>query len=280
MNTPTSEHFYRRGLLDKLCDTGTDGQPKGAAGQAENRGQKPGFKFGDHFAGIPLDATKMETERWPYLIPGPAMSLRPTTIERIETVLTERAESLGVQIVRACGVTRVLEQSGHSVTVEAGEDKRVFRGKWLVGCDGGRSHVRHSAGFDFLSTDPTFTSYMAECDWDSADIKPGWHYHAERGMYIVRPPNMLYLVDFDGGRFDRSQELSKETVQEVLRRLSGVQDVNITKVHLSSTFTDRCKQATTYRCGRVLLAGDAAHIHSPLGAQGLEEVSGLCTGPA
>lgn len=110
---------------------------------------------------------------------------------------------------------------------------------------------------------------MAECEWDSAEIKPGWHYHAERGMHMVRPPNMLYLTDFDGGRFDRSQELSKETVQEVLRRVSGVRDVNVTKVHHSSTFTDRCKQVTNYRRGRVLLAGDAAHIHSPLGAQGL-----------
>jgi 2-polyprenyl-6-methoxyphenol hydroxylase-like FAD-dependent oxidoreductase len=269
MNTPTSEHFYRRGLLDKLSDTGADGQPKDAAGQAENHGQKPGFKFGGHFAGIPLDATKMEMERWPYLIPGPAMSPRPTSIERIETVLTERAESLGVEIARGCGVTNILTQDDDNVTIEAGEDRRVFRAKWLVGCDGGRSNVRHSAGFDFPGTEPTFTGYMAECEWDSADIKPGWHYHAERGMYMVRPPSMLYLADFDGGRFDRSRELSKETMQEVLRRLSGVRDVNVTNVGLSSTFTDRCKQATSYRRGRVLLAGDAAHIHSPLGAQGL-----------
>ena len=269
MNTPTSEHFYRRGLLDKLTDSGKDGQPKGAAGQAENRGQKPGFKFGGHFAGIPLDATKMEMNRWPYLIPGPALSPRPTTIERIEQVLTERAESFGVEIVRGRGVTNVLAQDDHSVTVEAGEDKRTFQAKWLVGCDGGRSNVRHSAGFDFPGTEPTFTGYMAECEWESADIKPGWHYHQDRGIYIVRPPNMLYLADFDGGKFDRSQELSKETVQEVLRRLSGVQEVKITNINLSSTFTDRCKQTKDYRRGRVLLAGDAAHIHSPLGAQGL-----------
>jgi 2-polyprenyl-6-methoxyphenol hydroxylase-like FAD-dependent oxidoreductase len=157
MNTPTSEHFYRRGLLDRLSDTNPDGQPKSAASQAENHDQKPGFKFGGHFAGIPLDATKMEMERWPYLIPGPAMSPRPTSIERIETVLTERAESLGVQIVRGCGVSTVLAEDDHSVAVEAGENNRVFSAKWLVGCDGGRSIVRHSAGFDFPGTEPTFT---------------------------------------------------------------------------------------------------------------------------
>lgn len=88
-------------------------------------------------------------------------------------------------------------------------------------------------------------------------------------MHIIRLPDTLYLTDFDGSAFDRTQKLTHEHLQSVFQRTTGITDVSITKVHITSTFTDRCKQATSYRKGRVLLAGDAAHIHSPLGAQGL-----------
>jgi hypothetical protein len=77
------------------------------------------------------------------------------------------------------------------------------------------------------------------------------------------------LQDFDGGAFRASgQPITREHVQEVLRRISGT-DVTINALHTATTWTDRARQATTYRHGRVLLAGDAAHIHSPLGGQGL-----------
>jgi len=76
-------------------------------------------------------------------------------------------------------------------------------------------------------------------------------------------------VDFDGATFDRTQEITQEHIQDVLSRVTGITDIKITTIHLASSFTDRSKQATSYRKGRVLLAGDAAHIHSPLGAQGL-----------
>src|SRR6185295_12573468 len=78
----------------------------------------------------------------------------------------------------------------------------------------------------------------------------------------------LGIMDFDGGAFDRSQPPTREHLQAVLRRVSGT-DVTLRDVRLASSFTDRAMQATTYRRGRVLLAGDAAHIHSPLGGQGL-----------
>lgn len=277
LNTPSAEHFHRRGLLAGVCDTNAEGQPKQAVTEAEKRspgpaaGQNPEFKFGGHFAGIFLDAGKMNMKRWPYLLSGPALSPRPTSIERIEKVLGERAAELGVDIRRACGATGVVAQNDESVTVEAGEGKQRFTGSWLVGCDGGRSIVRRAAGFDFEGTEATFTGYISLCEWDSVSIKPGWHY-TERGMYTVRPvgeANMLYIVDFDGGAFDRTQETSKNHLQQLLRRISGDSDVIITHIHIASTFTDRCKQASTYRKGRILLAGDAAHIHSPLGAQGL-----------
>lgn len=277
LNTPSAEHFYRRGMLAEICDMDPAGQSKSAVSEAEKKntastGQNPGFKFGGHFGGLFLDANKMDLMRWPYLLSGPAMSPRPTSIERIEKVLSQRASELGVEIRRGCGVSAIIAQDETSVTVEAGEDGKQYTAKWLVGCDGGRSIVRRSAGFILEGTEATFTGYIALCEWDSEHIKPGWHY-TDRGMYTVRPvggnKNMLYLVDFDGGAFDRTQEVTKPHLQSLFRRISSVDDVEITTIHIASTFTDRCKQATTYGSGRVLLAGDAAHIHSPLGAQGL-----------
>ena len=76
------------------------------------------------------------------------------------------------------------------------------------------------------------------------------------------------MVDFDGGAFHRTRPITREHVQAVLRRVSGV-DVKVTALPLATTWTDRAHQASAYRRGRVLLAGDAAHIHSPLGGQGL-----------
>ncbi len=77
------------------------------------------------------------------------------------------------------------------------------------------------------------------------------------------------IQDFDGGAFHNSEKpITLEHVQEVLRRVSNT-DVTISALHIATTWTDRARQATTYRNGRVLLAGDAAHIHAPLGGQGL-----------
>lgn len=259
MNTPSVENFYRRGLLGKLTDL--EHRPMSFQ-------KTSSFQFGGHFAGIMLNANKLDLDRWKYRLPGPALMGTPTTIERIETALVERAKSLGVTILRGSGVTKILEQDDRSVKVEVG-DHQSFRGRWLVGCDGGKSIIRKAAGFDFVGTEPKFTGYVAQCEWDHPEkLKPGFHV-TDKGMHIIRLPDTLYLTDFDGGAFDRTQELTQEHLQDVFTRTTGTTDVKITKIHTTSTFTDRCKQVTSYRKGRILLAGDAAHIHSPLGAQGL-----------
>jgi hypothetical protein len=88
-------------------------------------------------------------------------------------------------------------------------------------------------------------------------------------MYLQSQPGYLMIQDFDGGAFHSSEKpITLEHVQEVLRRVSGT-DVTLSALHAATTWTDRARQATTYRNGRVLLAGDAAHIHAPLGGQGL-----------
>ena len=134
LNTPSIESLYRRGLLPKLFPP--DEKPSGFLSDQ----QKPAFKPAGHFSGIMLDAGKMALKRWKYKIEGPSLRIGPTTLERLDEVLVERAEGLGVKIQRGCGVSGV-EADEQGVNVHAGEG-RCFRAKWLVGCDGGRSAVR------------------------------------------------------------------------------------------------------------------------------------------
>lgn len=259
LHLPSIEIFYRRGLLRELFDLSE---------RPEWPSKGSGMQFGGHFAGIPLNITQLDLDRWKYRLPGPSLMPGPVTIDRIEAVLTRRAESLGVTILRGHGFNKIVGENESDVTVEAGEDRAIFRGRWLVGCDGGRSATRRAAGFEFAGTEATMTGYVVHCDLDHPDkLTPGFQ-PTKDGMYIFRKPDTVYLMDFDGGA-GRTQELSRERIQNVLDRVTGKTDVRITEIHLVTAFTDRSKQATEYRRGRVLLAGDAAHIHPPLGAQGL-----------
>lgn len=144
-----------------------------------------------------------------------------------------------------------------------------YAARWLVGCDGGRSAVRGLAGFEFVGTEPLFTGYvMLATVADPDALSPGINL-TPTGMYLRMPTEgHIGVMDFDGGAFDRSQQPTPDHLQAVLRRVSGT-DVTLSDVRLASSFTDRAMQTTTYRRGRVLLAGDAAHIHSPCGGQGL-----------
>jgi hypothetical protein len=129
--------------------------------------------------------------------------------------------------------------------------------------------VRKAGGFEFAGTEPEFTGYSIQADIaDPEKLKPGRNV-TSRGMYMQSQPGYLAIQDFDGGAFHGSGEpVTLEHVQDVLRRISDT-DVTISALHIATTWTDRARQATTYRNGRVLLAGDAAHIHAPLGGQGL-----------
>ena len=265
LSAPTIEAFYRRGLLDDVAASKPmkdgSGDRSSSAAHWMHQARRPG----GHFAGIQFCHDKIDASKWPYRLPTPAGTTMMVEMESLETILAARAEAMGAEIRRDFGVEG-FDQSDDDVTVRAGGE--TFRGRWLVGCDGGRSIVRKAGGFAFVGTDPEFTGYSAEIELaDPEKLRSGRHYTAT-GMYTYATPGTIAMVDFDGGIFHRTQPITLDHVQAVLRRISGT-DVTVTALKLATTWTDRAYQATAYRRGRVLLAGDAAHIHSPLGGQGL-----------
>jgi 2-polyprenyl-6-methoxyphenol hydroxylase-like FAD-dependent oxidoreductase len=248
--SPLIEAFYRRGQHDDIAAPHWLQQPRRPAG---------------HFAGIQFFHDDIDTSKWSWRLPNPACARRAVYMESLESVLASRAGAIGVEIRRGLGVDG-FDQSDEDVIIRAGGE--IFRGRRLVGCDGGRSAVRRAGGFEFVGTDPEFTGYSVEVEMADPDqLQPGLHYTPD-GMYSYARPGTIAMVDFDGGAFHRTKPITLEHVQAVLRRVSGT-DVTLTALRLVATWTDRAFQATAYRTGRVLLAGDAAHIHSPLGGQGL-----------
>jgi 2-polyprenyl-6-methoxyphenol hydroxylase-like FAD-dependent oxidoreductase len=266
---PSVEAFYRRGLLEQVASQPpADGQwrPGPIASGSQRRGP------GGHFAGIQFDHDNVDSSRWTYQLPNPADTPVAVAMEHLEHVLAAHAQSVGVEIRRGEGADD-FEASDTEVTVHVG-DERIFA-RWLVGCDGGRSTVRKQGGFAFVGTEPEFTGYSVRVELDDPSVLPMGRHHrffpflkGTTGMYTQWEPGSIAIADFDGGAFHRTGPITLEHVQAVLRRVSGT-EVTVKALHLASTWTDRAMQATTYRKGRVILAGDAAHIHSPLGGQGL-----------
>lgn len=262
LNALSVEALYRRGLLQEL-EAPTHFIPSYIT-QPAGQNSKP--QAGGHFAGIQFASGTIDTSQWKYRLPSSTAPQLVSELAALEAVLARRVAALGIESKRGLAITD-FQQNADAVTVQAGNQS--FTGKWLVGCDGGRSVVRKVGGFEFAGTEPEFTGYSAQVDIaDPEKLKLGRNL-TPTGMYLQSQPGYLILQDFDGGAFHRAgKPASREHVQEVLRRISNT-DVTLSALHIATTWTDRARQATTYRNGRVLLAGDAAHIHSPLGGQGL-----------
>jgi 2-polyprenyl-6-methoxyphenol hydroxylase-like FAD-dependent oxidoreductase len=260
LSAPTIEALYRRGLLEELEVHKRLKNPHKTSPPVQGASRQVG-----HFAGIPLHDGNIDTSQWRYRLPSSTDTNLLSEIAELESVLVRRAEALGVEIKRGLAVT-AFHQTEDGVAVQSGDQS--YQGRWLVGCDGSRSVVRRAGGFEFAGTEPEFTGYSTQVDLaDPEKLGPGRNL-TPTGMYFQSQPGYLVMLEFDGGTAHSPEPVTLEEVQDVLRRVSNT-DVTISALHAATTWTDRARQATTYRDRRVFLSGDAAHIHSPLGGQGL-----------
>jgi len=209
------------------------------------------------FAMAPLDISDFPTRH------NYGLALWQNHIERI---LAGWVEELAVPIHRGRDVASFVQDAG-GVTV-ALSDGSSLRAQYLVGCDGGRSTIRKHAGIEFVGWDPSVSYLIAEAAM-TGDVAVGLR-HGPNGVYGIgkldeRNRTRIVLGEPEVRRGD---EPTLDELREALVAFYGT-DYGVHDVTWLSRFTDMTRQAATYRNGRVLLAGDAAHVHSPAGGQGL-----------
>ncbi|MFF2075801.1 FAD-dependent monooxygenase [Kitasatospora sp. NPDC058162] len=260
-----------RGLHQPL--RGTPGAPKPV----------PRFVFG----AFPLELHRLAAN------PLHAM---PVPQHRIEEVLEARALELGVTVLRRCEVTGFTQDpDGVTVDLQGPDGARQLRTRYLVGADGGRSTVRKLAGIGFPGvTSPDPVSRIAHVlppeglrSTDDGEIllpgcptpfRPYTHTRTEHGVFVIAPFNpeavMIATMEWGGPPVDEADPLTLDELRASIRRVTGA-DLPLTPARTAGPFTPRrtvghnTRLAERYREGRVLLVGDAAHVHAATGGPGL-----------
>ncbi|MFE3171318.1 FAD-dependent monooxygenase [Amycolatopsis sp. NPDC059090] len=172
--------------------------------------------------------------------------------------------AVGVPVRRAHRVTAIeSDVDGVTAIVETPQGERRITAAYLVGCDGGRGKVRRLAGFGFPGTPPLLRTLAGQVRFEGPVPAAGRYADGA----FMHGGSMAGVTEFarDG---ESDGPVTPAELAAAIRRVTG-EDVTVTEVRDSRRFADQARQADDYRRGRILLAGDAAHVHSPSGGQGL-----------
>jgi len=239
LHSRTIEMLDQRGIADRFLSQGQVAQVAG-------------------FAMVRLDISDFPTRH------NYGLALRQKHFERI---LAAWVGELSVPIYRAREVTG-FSQDGTGVDVEL-SGGGVLRAQYLVGCDGGRSLIRKQAGIDFPGWEPSISYLIADV---AMAEEPAWGFRRnERGVNALgrqEDGKRVSVVLNEAPHVRQGDSPTLADLRQALNTVYGT-DFGVHDVRWLSRFSDAARQAASYREGRVLLAGDAAHVHSPVGGQGL-----------